>query len=613
MDTGFKHRFVLGINWEQNSSIALFESGRCLAAVSNERFSRKKNDETYPKEAIEWALEKFNVDVQALCVVFVSKTWSPAWILMRHYTSFDIADYLREQNEFWYPRFYQEKNPSIFDIFSDKLDLDQFPGASFWGEVVKRYDQRSGHVSDFDSEGLGQQIRCEVIRKHLGKVDVFFMDHSSCHTSYAYFSQPDRSQPRLTVSIDAYGDGVNYSARIYRPSKGKIEIEKVVESGDCIIARLYRYITLILGLKPNEHEYKVMGLAPYTKEKYYLPILEKFLALQDVDGIFFKYKKKPRDLFFSIRQMLFSERFDAVAGALQAYTERLTSTWVRNLVETTGVRDICMAGGVAMNVKANLAISAMEEVNSLWVPPAPDDTSQAIGAAYHFLHSHQGVSPLPLEGPYLGREPGLRSLQEVAEQYGNAGLHTVISDDYISCAAKILASGGVLGIVWGREEFGARALGNRSIVADPRGVAVKEKINEKIKDRDFWMPFAASILEDYAATYLMLDDKPQTYGYMTKSCCTTELGSVALSAGIHPYDKTCRPHIVVKGSNPDYESLINAFGRLTGTYALLNTSLNVHGSPICSTFEDAMGVFDVGQLDGLLFSDGLLVRKNIEL
>ena len=138
---------------------------------------------------------------------------------------------------------------------------------------------------------------------------------------------------------------------------------------------------------------------------------------------------------------------------------------------------------------------------------------------------------------------------------------------------------------------------------------VKKKINEMIKDRDFWMPFAASILESHASKYLELDGNPRTYAFMTNTCNSTEIGKEKFRAAIHPYDETCRPHVVATGSNPKYEKLIKEFGDLSGTYGLLNTSLNLHGSPICSTYNDAIHVMINSNLDGLLI-DGALILKN---
>ena len=613
-------KYILGINWEQNSSASLFCNKKCLGALSNERISRKKNDESYPREAIDYLLQEFGVKPKDIeCVVFVSTHWSPAWILSRHYTSFSTKDYLKEQNEIWYPLLYRDEKNSPLEVFEEKLDTQQYPGEKFWLNEVKKLKGKFSHGSNSEVLELGRKLRKSVVELHLGKINVMFMDHSSCHNSYAYFSQPNRTDNFLSISLDAFGDDINYSAKIYKPTKSGVEIKNVVKGNQFIIGRLYRYITLILGLKPNEHEYKVMGLAPYCKAKYFTHILEMFKQIQDVDGLNFVYLNRPKDHFFEIREKLFSERFDSIAGAIQAYTEYLVSNWVGNLIKETGVRNICYAGGVAMNVKANMVISKMQEVKDFHVPPCPDDTSQSIGAVYEYLvRKGTLLDVLSLPTPYLGREANenksenkenLRDFKKIISIYCKKNEFSYIQTNYIKIAAKLLIDGKILGLIWGREEFGARALGNRSIIANPSNMDVKKKINEMIKDRDFWMPFAASILESHASKYLELDGNPRTYAFMTNTCNSTEIGKEKFRAAIHPYDETCRPHVVATGSNPKYEKLIKEFGDLSGTYGLLNTSLNLHGSPICSTYNDAIHVMINSNLDGLLI-DGALILKN---
>ena len=611
-------KYYLGINWEQNSSASLFEYGKLIAAISEERLSRVKNDERYPKKAINWLLSEHNIDKNDIgAVIFVSTQWAPSWILARHYTTFSISDYLKEQYEIWKPTFYDGKTVSPLDIFKEKLDLDQFPGKDFWNEVVKQYDGTTAHPSDQDLEEFGQQVRKDVVHNHLGNVEVHFMDHSFCHNAYAYFSQPNRTDEFLSLSLDAFGDGVNYSAVTFTPNKDRIKSEIIVTGGDFIIGRIYRYITLILGLKPNEHEYKVMGMAPYCKLKYFEPLLEKFKTIQDVEDLHFQYINRPKDHFFAIREMLFGERFDTIAGALQAYTEYLVSNWVTNLTNKTNINRICYAGGIAMNVKANMIISKLDNVETVSIPPTPDDTSQAIGAVYSYLHNNYPEIELkPLASPYLGRRAYCSDLdlqsqiKESLKRHGTEDDIIIIEKDCISLAAQILSKGAVLGLMWGQEEFGARALGNRSIIANPSDPKIKKKINEAVKDRDFWMPFAASILESHAEDYLNLDNHINNYVYMTNTSYATKVGSEKIPAALHPYDDTCRPHIVLEGSNPRYEELLNSFGKITGTYALLNTSLNLHGLPICSTLDDGIDVFVLSELDGLLLDNCLCMKRS---
>ena len=229
-------KYIIGINWEQNSSAALFLNGECLGALSNERITRKKNDEAYPKEAIDWLLSEFKVNLSEIeAVVFVSKQWAPGWILARHYTAFSTKDYLKEQNEFWWPKIYENKNVSSLEVFSDKLDLEQFPGKKFWQNVLDEYKHTSAHPSDTEIEQMGQIVRKNVVKAHIGNVDIYFMDHSSCHNAYAYYSQPNRSDNFLSISLDAFGDGINYSAKLFAPNDSGIDVKDVASGGDFII------------------------------------------------------------------------------------------------------------------------------------------------------------------------------------------------------------------------------------------------------------------------------------------------------------------------------------------------------------------------------------------
>lgn len=620
-------RYVIGINWEQNSTAALFKDGRVLGCLSEERISRVKNDERYPKHAIDYLLEEHGVaheDIEA--VAFVSDAWAPGYILTRHYTTFSIEDYIAEQKLVWYPRIFEnDTSISQLDVFKHKLDVEQFPGPDFWNRVIEDYRGGSGHAADAHQIELGKRVRRDVVKMHLDLPDekIFFFDHSFCHATYAYYSTSDDDKPRLVLTLDAFGDFVNYSARVMQRVRLNDNSQTVKESviasgGNFIIGRLYRYVTLILGLKPNEHEYKVMGLAPYCKARYFDRLLNKFRRFQKVTGCDFEDLEKPKDTYFSIKEIVDGERFDAISGALQAYTEELIVDWVKNCISKTDVHDLCIAGGVAMNVKANMLVSNLPTVSSLSIPPSPDDSSQAMGAGYAYYHklgkdAGKAVRISPLPSPYLGRMPidgkSGKSLLDYGQLLEKNGYRIERPENLARAAAQLLASKKVIGRIVGREEFGARALGNRSILADPRDPSIKRIINEKIKDRDFWMPFACSIPAEYADRYLKLEQHYESYAYMTLCCDSTRDGAtVSIPASIHPYDETCRPHILSATSNPGYEALIGEFGKITGTFALLNTSLNLHGLPIASTIDDAIHVLFESDLDALLTEDFLAVR-----
>ena len=401
---------VLGINWEQNSTASLWVDDHFVGCLSEERITRKKNDEQYPINAINYLLASNNLTPSQIDhVVFVSNAWSFGYILTRHYTNFSVKDYIREQYEVWHPRLFDNKHVSQLDIFKDKLDLSQFPGKDFWTKVLDRFPESSGHVSGSSSEV--SQIRKQVVFEHLGIPDsnIHFLDHSTCHAAYAYHSIPKKykSESCLVLTLDAFGDNVNYSASVYSCVDNQcLDISLISSGDDFIIGRLYRYITLILGLKPNEHEYKVMGMAPYCKDQYSQDLFELFKSYQEVEGNHFVYKNRPRDLYFTIRDALEGQRFDSISGAVQRYTEYLITSWVRNLCSSTGIRNVALAGGVGMNVKSNMLLSQLDCIDNVFVPPSPDDSSQAMGATLAFLQASSTINTRLIDfNPYLGCSP----------------------------------------------------------------------------------------------------------------------------------------------------------------------------------------------------------------
>ncbi len=604
---------VIGINWEQNSTAALMINNQIVGCVSEERFTNIKNDERYPIHAINWLIKEFKVNRKEISGVnYISHSWTPTYSLVRHYTQFSINDYIYEQNKVWYPRLYKKKDVSTIKTFEKKLDLNQYPGKKYWKKYVNYFKKKNDHTSKKDNLSIGKKIRSEIVSNHLkiSENKVNFIDHATGHAAYAYFSKKKKLKKTLVLTLDAFGDHINYSAKLFTILKnGKLEIKNIVKGNDFIIGRLYRYITLILGLKPNEHEYKVMGLAPYCNKNYSKKIYKIFQSFQKVNGLNFRYVKKPKDFYFDIKKKLDGSRFDTIASGLQLYTESLIIKWIKNLIKRTRVKNICLAGGVSMNVKANMLISKINRNVNLYVPACPDDASQAMGACFasFFGKNKKIFQNSYLDNIYLGPEA-----KEWSNSKGinlNKSSYRIIKKNFIKKAAKLISLNKIIARYVNKAEFGARALGNRSILANPSNVEIKNKINEKIKSRDFWMPFAASVPKKYAKKYFHLDNNIESYKYMT--CCvnTTNLGKTKLAAAIHPYDKTCRPHIIEKGQNIDYEKLILEFGKISDTYALLNTSFNLHGFPIVNSLNGAINILKKSNLDGLLLNDCLIVKK----
>ena len=607
-----KKIIILGINWEQNSSAALMINGKIVSAISEERFSNKKNDESYPKKAIDYLLRSNKIDKKQITnICFISEYWSPAYSLMRHYTNYTVKDYIKEQEEYWFKKIYQNQKLSLIKIFKDKIDINQYPGKKFWNKKIKKL-KTNDHSSNKNLKNIGQNIRSEVIKIHLGlsRDKISFIDHSFGHIAYAYCSGPLSSKDSYVVSIDAFGDFINYSAYLFKKNKNKkISYKKLVSEGNSVIARMYRYITLLLGMKPNEHEYKVMGLAPYCKSKYSQELFDHFKSFQTVHKKKFKDLRPPKDYYFYFKTLFNGYRFDAIAGALQRYTEYLLTKWIFSLMETKNTKNLCLAGGVAMNVKANLEITKLSKVAQVYVPPSPDDSSQSMGACYAYCLIN-GISTEPLTDAYLGYE--IEDIKAaIAIKKLSLSKFRVYKNDISKMTVKLLLKDKIIGICRGRAEFGARSLGNRSIICSPKNLENVKKINETVKNRDFWMPFAASVIDRFALKYFKLKKtNKNNYRYMTNCAETYPNFRGKLIAAIHPYDKTCRPQILSKKENPFYYKIINEFGKKSGVYSLLNTSLNTHGNPIINNELQAINILKNTNLDAIIIGKYLIEKKN---
>lgn len=596
---------ILSIIWTACSSAALMVDGKILACISEERFSRKKNDESYPLRSIESVLAQGGIKPEELdWVVIAGEGFDPRAVLCHKYSNFSVQDRLREQLQYWHPRLYDGKEVSYLDIFQDKVDTAQYPGN--WQEVMDFL--KKGNKENFTE--FFQNFRRQVVSRHLG-IDpqkIIFTQHHRSHAYYAYYASPIEKDKVLLLTADAWGDGMNASVSLAQGN----DIRVLSTSQNFIIARLYRYITLLLGMKPDEHEYKVMGLAGYAKPEYYQDPLAIFKNTMSVDGLGFTYKETPPDFYFYFRDRFAAFRFDSIAGALQQYTQDILRQWTRNALSATGAKKICFAGGVAMNVKAIKEIAELPEVGEIFICPSPSDESLAIGSAYVAMHDFchsRGQDPVkylkPLSDAYLGPEIDSREVRATLEKAMSQKFIIKSAEaDYI---AQLIASGKIVGRCMGRSEFGARALGNRSIIADPRKLEAIKTINQKVKSRDFWMPFAPSILAENADNYL-INPKGLKAPYMTIAFDTKPSAWDLLKAALHQCDLTVRPQIVNKEVNPQYHDLILKFNRLTGVGAVLNTSFNVHGEPIVQTAEDAFDVFERTDLDALLL-DGYLIEK----
>jgi carbamoyltransferase len=356
-----------------------------------------------------------------------------------------------------------------------------------------------------------------------------------------------------------------------------------------------------------------MGMAPYADPERARKVADIFLDYMPLPTDLrwsHKRDKPPAPLLYHhLRKVLERQRFDVVAAGVQIYLEEMLVQWVKNVVAETGIHKIALSGGVFMNVKANQRILELDEVEDLFVFPSAGDESNAIGAAY-WQEAEQGHSRRlpPIEGLYWGPDFDPEATKTSVERRSAGTQWRVQQPDELDlCIADLLAQGEIVARARGRMEFGARALGNRSILADPTIPRVVDTINHMVKKRDFWMPFAPMVLEHRAADYL-INPKGVRAPHMILSFDTPPAARADMIAAIHAYDQTARPQVLERDHNPDLYRLLCHFEEKTGRGVLLNTSFNLHGLPIVGTPDAAIDVFAESGLPHLALGDFLLSK-----
>ncbi|MDO8493076.1 MAG: carbamoyltransferase C-terminal domain-containing protein [bacterium] len=592
---------ILGINESHLGTVAVLKNGKVLYCESEERITRKKNDVGYPYQAIEAALKATGIKKEDVDFVAYSCQFrGPEEFKIKRMTTFKISDYIREMYEYWKPILVEHKAPPPF--WEKLMEEERFkhPGREYYDFSFLKTTPKDKWGEVFDQE------RIKVVVKHLGITPekVLLLNHHLCHAYYAYYASPiDRTKKTAVITVDGEGDGEN--ATVYEAKNGRLK--KIYGTGMCNLGRIYRYITLLLGMKPFEHEYKVMGMAPYAKDYISKPVYDLFKKTLVVDGLDFKWKEKPSDLYFYFRDKFEGQRFDGIAGGLQKWLEDILVEWVKNVLKFLKVDTMVYSGGVSMNVKANKVLAEIPKLKEFFVPPSGSDESTAIGAAY-VVSVDKGEEPEELTNAYLGYQITSAEIEALIKKNKIEGKYKVVRKIKNKEVAKLLAKDKIIARCVGGMEFGARALGNRSILCNPVNFDNITLLNERIKFRDFWMPFTPSIL-DYRVKDYLVNPKNFSSPYMTVAYDTTPLGRKHLKAATHPGDFTARPQMLTKEANPGYYDLIQNFEKLTGVGAVLNTSFNLHGEPIVRDAKDAWHTFINSDLDGLLLNDTLIMKQ----
>jgi len=559
---------ILGINHSNDAAAALVVDGRVIAASQEERFSRIKHDPAFPDKAIDFCLKTQGLKLADLDAVAF----------------------------FWNPGIHAEAPPRRL-VNSVRHHLEYLYG------VPSRLIPRLGeHVNSIE-----QTVHLASGRK----LAIHYLTHHLCHAAAAFFTSPFADAAILTA--DGYGE--RQSTTIYRGNGTRIELLAEIDFPHSI-GSLYAALTDYLGFRANSGEGKVMGLASYGHDSEYVAKVRKLIMLTErgfeLDLSYFEYfLDRPHRYSDKLVALLgpprvpeseVDKRHEDISFALQTVTEEAMLHLARLARKLTGTKNLCVAGGVALNCVANGRLQRETDFEKFFFYPAAGDTGTSVGAALvveHLLNG--GKRSMEVASEYLGTGFTPAQVRTVLDR-GQLRYHTLKDPELV--AARMVADGLIIAWFQGRAEFGPRALGNRSIVADPRRKDMKDLLNATVKFREPFRPYAPSVLEESCGKYFG-SDVPSPY--MLRAYPTRPEMIDVLPAITH-VDGTARVQTVNEKQNPRYYRLIKEFGRLTGVDCVLNTSFNIRGEPIINTVDEAIKCLMTTGLDALFVEDYLVVK-----
>ena len=573
-------RMVVGVHNGHNAAAAVVRDGQLVFALQEERLTRIKNQGGLPTQTLKTIQSAYappNGAERALPIAFGGRNLTQCY---------------------W-------QRDAILNSY----------GKSSSGPLgkLKRLARKSSAVSDAINRFKFWHLEEELGASLEGKEPhATGFDHHLCHAASAYYGWGRLNEDVLVLTCDGAGDCVCSTVNIGKDGELRT-IARTEESHS--IGAFFGKITYLLGMVPLEHEYKVMGLASYAeKSSETQRMADEFWQLFEFDPhnpmIWRRRNGSPPMQFASdyLSRLVRRRRFDHVAGGAQLFIEQFLAKWVQNCVRATGISKVALGGGVFMNVKANKRILELPEVEELFVFPSCGDETNAIGSAWLLYRQQFQDIPQPLTHLYLGIDHSADQISAAIRDFRfTHQARTEEVADIERRVAELLSQGKIVARYKGRCEFGARALGNRSILANASRQDAVRTINEMIKCRDFWMPFAPSVLAERSNDYFY-KPKPMPAPHMIMTFDTREEKRGALAAAVHPYDFTGRPQEVTENANPDYFRLLKYFEELTGEGIILNTSFNLHGEPVVCSPEDALRVFDLSGLEHLALGHVLLTK-----
>lgn len=592
---------ILGISaFYHDSAAAILVDGEIIAAAQEERFTRKKHDAVYPRQAVDFCLQQARTTIDKIdYVVFYDKPFLKFERLLETFLA--IA-----------PKGLQSFRLAMPIWLREKLFLKDL--------LVNELKSHPGGFSDTDR--------------------LLFAEHHISHAASAFYPSP--FEDAVVLTLDGVGEWATTTVCI--GTSNKLTLEKEIHFPHSL-GLLYSAFTYYAGFKVNSGEYKLMGLAPYGRPKYTKIILDNLLDLK-ADGSFrlnqsyFNYtsgltmtNNRFAKLFGQPVRKPESDEITQfymdIAASIQAVTEDIILKMTRSLAAEYELDNLCLAGGVALNCVANGSILRDGSFKKIWIQPAAGDAGGALGAALaawygEFENDRKIQLPDAMHGAYLGPSFSQADIENELRDC-KAVFETVDDDELIKITASALAEGNAVGWFQGRMEFGPRSLGNRSILADPRAADMQKTLNLKVKYRESFRPFAPSVLREKLSQWFQMDcDSP--YMLLVSHVhddvrCHGSGGTTYLSGmeklrvrrseipAVTHVDYSARVQTVDCDMNPKYHALIKRFDEITGCPVLVNTSFNVRGEPVVATPTDAFRCFMGTGLDLLVVGNCVLEKK----
>lgn len=591
---------ILGISaFYHDSAAALIKDGKILSAVQEERFTRIKHDSSFPINSIKFCLSNSLIDINDIdYIVFYEKPFLKFERILE--TTIAFA-------------------PKGFELFNKSIPT--------W--ISKKLFQKNEIIKNLKKLGSSNDVKDKLL----------FSQHHLSHAASAFFPSPFKDAAILT--IDGVGEWDTTTIGIGKDNT--IELINEIRFPHSL-GLLYSAFTYYLGFKVNSGEYKVMGLAPYGEPKYVNTILDNVVDVKD-DGSFklnmeyFNYCTgltmitNKFDLLFDLPtrqgETKITKKHMDIAASIQCVTEDIVLKIANYISTSVKKRNLCLAGGVALNCVANSKLLKSKLFDNIWVQPASGDSGGAIGAALVAYYMYKGKTRNTtsqedkMKGSYLGPSYTQSEIEKRLKLSG--AIFNVFEDDQdiIENTAKLLAQEKIVGWFQGRSEFGPRALGNRSILADPRSTDMQKNLNLKIKYRESFRPFAPSVLiDDYKkwfhlnckSPYMLFISDVRTQGD-SKSKLKNFIGfdklkhiNSKIPAATH-VDFTARVQTVDKKQNKLFYQLISKFKEITGCPIVINTSFNIRGEPIVNTPEEAFNCFINTDMDYLVVGNCFLQKS----